>query len=174
MKLLNREEGFTLVELLIVMAIMAVLIGLSVAGLRYATIRSRNIARASAMSNLDTALQAYYSDQNKYPASTETVLTLTSVPGTLKSFLEGSFDGGANGSKYIYKSNSATNATFYTICVNQEKTVGNQCDWICAGPGIGQPGGYPPTKKIVGQTCAACAVCGTPVCTWQDGAMSCK
>ncbi len=154
----NSFGGFTLVEVLVVMAIIAVLIGISVAGLGFAMRRSRNISRQSAMSNLDRALEAYYSDNLNYPVDT-TVATLgaliddSGVPADniLYEYLEGSWEA-PPGTEVYYKS---IDGILYTVCVNQEESGAGQ-SWVCTGPGIGDAL-YPDRESA--DDAVACELC---------------
>lgn len=145
MKIFKKESGFTLVELLIVMAIIAVLVGITIAGLGFAMRRSRNISRMSAMTNLDRAVSSYYSDNLEYPANTSTVHEL--VPGDLDVYLEGSWEAPA-GTRMYFKSDAATSAVYYTFCVNQEENLGADDLYECVGSGIGQSGFPTETSDI--------------------------
>ena len=154
-------RAFTLVELLIVMAILAVLIGISVAGIGYALRQSRNIARQSAMANLDRAVQAYYSDNVIYftdtdPDSFDDMLTNDLY---LNTYLEGSWEAPPN-SQFTFKTD--TEGYYYVVCGKMEMT-GSNFYWMCTGPGIGQ-GSFPQQEKLVdidseGPDCATEAPC---------------
>jgi len=157
------ERGFTLVELLVVMAIIAVLIGISVAGLGFAMRRSRNISRQSAMANLDRSLEAYYSDHQDYPIETDvlTIEGMLDTGGALDPYLEGSW-GAPPRTEVYYKSD--TDGVFYTVCVSQEEARGGM-SWLCTGPGIGETGF--PARKIRSDAgvCTDCA----GICQIYDG-----
>jgi prepilin-type N-terminal cleavage/methylation domain-containing protein len=133
----NSQTGFTLVELLVVMAIMAVLIGISVAGLGFAMRRSRNIARASALDNLEKALAANYAESEGYPKAEIDVASIEDLISYLNEYFEGSWDAGPPNTTYKYC--SADSGTLYVICVSQENSQGEQ-DFFCQGPGMGKIG----------------------------------
>ncbi len=133
----NYQRGFTLVELLVVMAIMAVLIGISVAGLGFAMRRSRNIARASALDNMEKALVANYSDSEVYPRAGTDIANMEELITYLNEYFEGSWDAGPPNTTYKYC--SADSGTLYVICVSQEDSEGDQ-DFFCQGPGMGKIG----------------------------------
>ena len=67
----NIKNGFSLIELLVVMAIMAVAIGVSMFGLRNSRLQSRDNKRKIDLEQIRSALEIYRADCGKYP------LTLT-------------------------------------------------------------------------------------------------
>lgn len=73
------KSGFTLVELMVAMAIIAVLMGLAAFGIATALRVLRDNQRRDAVRNISTALQAYYADNSAYPAS----ITLTATNFTV-------------------------------------------------------------------------------------------
>jgi prepilin-type N-terminal cleavage/methylation domain-containing protein len=144
MKFHKEESGFTLVELLIVMAIIAILVGITIAGLGYAMRRSRNIARMSAMSNLERSLQSYYSDYLQYPVTeVDAITNFIDSDGELEEYLEGSWEA-PGGSVFYYNTDDGTGSVpiYFTVCVNQEQSGGAIDSYNCTGSGIGQ-GGLP-------------------------------
>lgn len=63
--------GFTLVELLVVMAIIGVLVGIVGMNFRSAQIRGRDTQRKSDLKQISAALELFYSDYGKYPDSVD-------------------------------------------------------------------------------------------------------
>ena len=62
-----KEKGFTLVELLVVMAILGVLVTLVAGGFRTAQVRGRDGKRKSDLKEIANSLEIFYSDHGKYP-----------------------------------------------------------------------------------------------------------
>lgn len=62
------KRGFTLVELLIVMAIIGVLASLAVGNFMTAQMRGRDAQRKSDLKQISHALELYYADHGQYPA----------------------------------------------------------------------------------------------------------
>ena len=65
-KMGNKEDGFTLLELLTVVAIIAILAAIAVPRLRGYRARSVRISMISDAKNVSTALGAYFSDSGSY------------------------------------------------------------------------------------------------------------
>ena len=62
-------------ELLVVMAIIALLASIVVAGVQHAQTKSRDVRRVEDMNQISKALNLYYTDHNKFPKSaTEVVI----------------------------------------------------------------------------------------------------
>jgi prepilin-type N-terminal cleavage/methylation domain-containing protein len=66
--MLKRLKGFTLIELLIVVAIIAILAAIAVPNFLEAQTRSKTSRVKADQRSLATALEAYYIDNNSYPA----------------------------------------------------------------------------------------------------------
>ncbi|MFC1625467.1 type II secretion system protein [Patescibacteria group bacterium] len=63
------QKGFTLVELLVVMAILGILVTLVAGTFRNSQIRGRDVQRKSDIKQISNALELFYSDYGKYPDS---------------------------------------------------------------------------------------------------------
>jgi type IV pilus assembly protein PilA len=70
---LNRKEGFTLIELMIVIAIIGILAAIAIPQFSAYRTRSYNSAAQSDLRNMATAQEAYYVDYSQY-TSDETKL----------------------------------------------------------------------------------------------------
>lgn len=67
MKKLAGKKGFTLVELLVVMAIISILATVILSGFRASQRRSRDAVRKSDLRQIGQALELFNSDHNQYP-----------------------------------------------------------------------------------------------------------
>ncbi|KKP48050.1 MAG: Tfp pilus assembly protein, major pilin PilA [Candidatus Woesebacteria bacterium GW2011_GWA1_33_30] len=63
------KNGFTLVELLVVMAIIGVLVALGASNFRTAQMRGRDTQRKSDLKQISHSLELYYADYGHYPAT---------------------------------------------------------------------------------------------------------
>ncbi len=78
----TRTRGFTLIELMVVIAIIGILAGIITASLSGAKAASRDAKRISDLNSIKLALSLYYNDNNKYPKTLATMVPnyLPAVP----------------------------------------------------------------------------------------------
>ncbi|MFH1232445.1 MAG: type II secretion system protein [Patescibacteria group bacterium] len=69
---MKKQKGFTLIELLVVIAIIGLLSTLAVVALNNARMKARDARRVTDVKQMQTALELYYNDAGKYPASVAT------------------------------------------------------------------------------------------------------
>ena len=97
----RRYEGFTLIEMLIVMGILIVLMVIGVAAGRFAINRANDVAHQNAADQIYQGLQAYYTDNRKYPtlveigSANDPVAGLIGEPGSDDGLLSNYIDSGA-------------------------------------------------------------------------------
>jgi len=65
----RRSGGFTLIELLVVIAIIGLLSTLAIIALTNARLKSRDARRVSDIKQVQTALELYFNDCDRYPSS---------------------------------------------------------------------------------------------------------
>lgn len=75
---MNLKKGFTLVELLVVLAILSVLVTVTLAAFRSSQTRGRDAQRKSDLKQISNSLELFYSDYGKYPSDTGNVLNACS------------------------------------------------------------------------------------------------
>jgi len=78
--------GFTLIELMVVIAVIAILVAIAVTQYTNMLHRSRDATAKGNLAALRSAIRIYYSDNNQYPTDDLTVLTsgesyLPQIPG---------------------------------------------------------------------------------------------
>ncbi len=111
----KKEKGFTLVELMVVIIILAVLTGIAIPSYLALRNRARIQATSSDMQNIVTAIAIYEADTNTFPATT--LGGLTSALQTTPAGAEGPYmspvpQADAWGALYVYV---LVDATHYTL-----------------------------------------------------------
>lgn len=72
----KKSSGFTLIEILVVMVIIGILSTIGIGAFRSSQIKSRDARRKADLRHIAEALEAYYNDENKYPAEADFQTTL--------------------------------------------------------------------------------------------------
>lgn len=117
-----KRKGFTLVELMIVITVIAILATIAVVSFTRVQKQARDTKRRGDVRALATALQAYFSEKNTYPATTAelTPLYIPSIPANPV--------GDGFGGTYSYAVISAENK--FRLCAAQEAmTEGAKTFW---------------------------------------------
>ncbi|MGH7932750.1 MAG: type II secretion system major pseudopilin GspG [Candidatus Binataceae bacterium] len=74
------QEGFTLIELMVVILIIGLLATIVVANLRGATDKAKRVKAEADISQIKTALDRYYLDSGRYPTTDQGLQALVSAP----------------------------------------------------------------------------------------------
>ncbi len=98
-KKITQPKGFTLIELLVVISIIGLLSTLAVVALNDARTKSRDAKRVSDIKQIQTALELYYADNNKYPVHTTAVTLGTTAANALCG--TGVFTSSCSGTPYM-------------------------------------------------------------------------
>lgn len=124
---LEKYRGFTLVELLIVMGILAILMAIGISVGQFALQRANNIQHNDAADQLALAVEAYYTDNREYPADAsnvgsadatiETFSSALASTGALATYVDSdAFDGGSDATFYYFSEDDGS-PQYYVICV---------------------------------------------------------
>ncbi len=80
----DRQRGFTLIELFIVMAVLGILISIAVPNLKQSIVRAREAVLKEDLFQIREAIDQYYADNGNYPA---TLNDLINAQAKSKSYL---------------------------------------------------------------------------------------
>ncbi len=78
----HKQDGFTLIEIMVVILILGLLATIVVQSLRGATDKAKRVKAQADISELKTALDRYYLDNGFYPTTDQGLLALVSAPTT--------------------------------------------------------------------------------------------
>lgn len=122
--------GFTLVELLIVMAIIGILTMIGAGNFTSARIKARDAKRKSDLETIAKSLEAYVNDHNRYPSSTVNGTIQCTTASECAWGSEFSDDNGTvyaarlpedgvGGASYTYNSSSGNSYSLYAFLENE-------------------------------------------------------
>jgi len=136
----NLYEAFTLVEMLIVMGILIILMAVGITAGRFAINRANDVAHQNAADQIYTALQAYYTDNRKFPVpvATDTLADMVKT-GVLSEYLDnGAFNGGTETTYYYSVGATGSDGQVVLVCVAKGGTSdGKKLGIYCNGNGFG-------------------------------------
>ncbi len=158
-KKLGSQEGFSLLEILVVIVILGILVTIGLNSYRNSQIRSRDAKRKSETSQLVTALEMFYQDKRVYPASTEDGrIDLSELGGGVLGWGDPFVDPINTSTVYMSKlpegsfyESVDTNRGFvvYTLLENQRdedivgyyarECAGASCNYAISSPNVPQP-----------------------------------
>ncbi|KKQ51100.1 hypothetical protein A2865_00055 [Candidatus Woesebacteria bacterium RIFCSPHIGHO2_01_FULL_39_17] len=117
-QLSTANSGFTIIELLIVMVIIAILAGLSIFAMSGARESARDARRKADLEQIRSGLEIYKADCNNYPASLPAVgISLTASCPTANTYIQSMPADPSTNAGYCY--NQLTGVT-YELCTNLE------------------------------------------------------
>lgn len=79
---MRNQKGFTLIELMVVMAVIGILATLSVVGFTSARKSARDTKRTSTINGVRAALESYYGAGQSYPVTASCATMLTTIAFT--------------------------------------------------------------------------------------------
>lgn len=144
----KRYEGFTLVEMLVVMGILIILMVVGIAAGRFALFRAADVAHRNAADQIYEGLQAYFVDSRAFPGAADcgttgdsacTVALLMSEDDKLGYYMDlGAFNGGADATFSYFTGN---NNQAVLVCVTmrglaQDNVEHDEGAFYCAGNGF--------------------------------------
>ncbi len=158
------KRAFTLIELLVVIAIIGVLATISIIALQNARAKSRDAKRAGDMKQIQTALELFFNDKNRYPTMEEFALgsifsTSTYGTSTYMQIIPSAptpVDGSCTSDQNSFYYTQTENGNSYTISF----CLGNTTGTLDSGPKCLTPGG------ILDLDCSASSVPCDPTCDY--------
>lgn len=119
---MKNKKGFTLIELMVAMGIIAVLVSLSIVGIQIVQRSLRNTQRTAVLNDLNLYVAGYFNDNGVYPTTAQVTFgaSAITVAGSTAIELSGPTSAGAsttaNSTDYCYTSTGAT----YSIGILRE------------------------------------------------------
>lgn len=135
------KKGFTLIELMIVVAIIGILAAIAIPKFANLINKSKEGATKGALSTVRSAIQVYYGDnEGWFPTDTLAVLAVngkyinsmpvSKLPGTGHADISTVVNTLADGGGWMYYANSASPTTWGNFVVNcSHKDIAGQADW---------------------------------------------
>ena len=131
------KKAFTLVELMVVITVIAILMTIAIVSFTRIQKQARDTKRKADIRTLQTALQAYYTENQAYPISTDETVVSTDVPGPLevltRTYISGipSGPGGTGSLDYPgYTYVSSIHGYTYALCASLETATGSGSLWV--------------------------------------------
>ncbi|TAN33016.1 prepilin-type N-terminal cleavage/methylation domain-containing protein [Patescibacteria group bacterium] len=140
---MKQSKGFSLIELLVVVAIIGLLATLAVVALNGARIKARDGKRLSDLKQIQTALELYQDENNSYPAGASAALGGTNYAclnasgfaavGCANALMGRVPTDPKNSGVYVYTYNAASST--YSVTANLEGTMEGLSGGITLVPG---------------------------------------
>ncbi len=123
--LYKSKRGFSLIELLVAISIIALLAALIISGIGNSRTRGRDSKRVSDIKNIQISLELYYDRNHFYPDSATAQSVQTALTGLVSGgFMQSIPDDPLGGTvHYMYMSNGATKSTSYCLGADLESTI---------------------------------------------------
>ena len=119
--LYRKEKGFTLVELMIVIIILAVLTGIAIPSYMVLRNRARTAAAQSEMKNIATALEMHNADLEQYPVTANYPAALTGGAASGEVYMSPVPANDPWGNAYTYA--SADGSSYTLTCTSADPNV---------------------------------------------------
>ncbi len=123
----EKRQGFTLIELMIVITVIAILITIAVVSFTRVQKQARDARRKAELRSISQAVQAYYVDNGSYPANGSALTTPVSYMASYPTPPAG----GAAGATYTYT--PSADGTSYVLCIGTETGAVGSTVWNVTG-----------------------------------------
>ena len=125
---MERQRGFTLLEMMVVVAIIAILAGILVPNFTRARAQAQTAACIGNMKTIATALELYYSDKQSYPAATSASIKSTFMANSMSGYLT-----------VIPRDPAAAPNTYYLLTTESAASNGGVAGYTIWCPGSHDP-----------------------------------
>lgn len=129
----NEQQGFTLVELMIVVAIIGILAAIAIPAYQAYTIRAQVTEGLSLTMGAKTSLSTYYADRGLFPA--DNVEAGLALPGNIVGKYVTSVATAANVITVTYGNDAHATITTNSVRLIATDNFGS-IQWVCTGVGI--------------------------------------
>lgn len=127
----SRNSGFTLVEIMVTVAIIALLAAIAIPNLNRSKVAANESAAQTTLKSISFALENYYAINNRYPPDTNSLLG-AAPPYLNKDYFTGTTNG------YTYTSNTLTDYTYLITAAPVSATTGTTTFTIATGAVLSQ------------------------------------
>ena len=128
MKMLKGTKGFTLVELIIVLAVIAIILGVVIPAIRGMQEEANLTRSEQELHTLETAVMSYFRHNAAYPAGITTDLTGAS-PKIVENVLDDPFDTDATNDTYGYITGNDAEFGDYYILYTRGPDATGETSW---------------------------------------------
>ena len=173
MKIIHKNRAFTLVELLVAIAIIATIITLATVAYNNSIAQSRDHQRVSDIARIQTALEEYHRDEGSYPAtitlgqplvgSTSSTTYINIIP-TAPTTIDGDCSSSSNSFYYTASTDNASYTIGFCLgnntgslttghnCATPNGIINSDCSpFVCGDSSVAYNGYNYPTVNINGQ-----------------------
>jgi type IV pilus assembly protein PilA len=142
---MKMQKGFTLIELMIVVAIIGILAAIAIPAYQNYTIRAQVTEGLSLADNYQTAVAEFYQNNGTFPAGVSTTGTATTVamPGATVGKYVGAITVDASGNIKVTYTGSAVNAKLSgdILYLNVGTDTNGDVAWVCGLQSTAPPTG---------------------------------
>jgi prepilin-type N-terminal cleavage/methylation domain-containing protein len=142
---MNKKRGFTLIELMVVIAIISVLSATIMVNLNQARSKSRDSRRISDISNIQLALAMYLNKYGRYPVQNGNASTLSNDISVNNKYISAVPADPKNTGNYIYGYRSLDGSTYCLSAILENDSKFVDTTESCA-TSYSSPGGVAATK----------------------------
>lgn len=125
---MERQRGFTLLEMMVVVAIIAILAGILIPNFTRARAQAQTAACIGNMRTIATALELYYTDKESYPVATAASIESTFMANNLNGYLS-----------FIPHDPAAAPSTYYMLTTVSAANNGGVAGYTIWCPGAHDP-----------------------------------